>query len=460
MRVLEECDENRRKSTFSQAQSVPRVRFVNYYTVSTGRPKKPKSPKSPKSPASSRSNSPQPQLRENERNELDTISRSTTNERDKSPENSELTLVDPIPSTDNPEFSDDDQTRATPTTLTPAQTISAQSTELPSETPPDLPEIPPIPKEPAFVDLAQFSDKAERRAAEKAHDQALKEYQKEVKARNKIIHQRDKAEEKWAKQQEKRQAELKKKAEKAEKEKAEKEKAEKEKAEKEKAEKEKAEKDKPPKSKPLTHHESEMLRLEAESKRMQAEAERMQGGPKKAQENDDASQKQPKSESASIVDVESDLEDLHIQDNHTDDQKPTLHHPYTDYEFSRSTIMSQASPDEQSSLAESEATSRSSHSNSKTHAHHERTDSAPESPPKKKYSKKFCLLPPKDASGNRDPTWIPVFMDGIDEVTAHTSLFFMNETYERLVGDVGARIEEWTREADSVRLAREMEGLE
>jgi hypothetical protein len=78
--------------------------------------------------------------------------------------------------------------------------------------------------------------------------------------------------------------------------------------------------------------------------------------------------------------------------------------------------------------------------------------------PKKKKLKKFCMLPPKDAMGNKDPTWVRVFMQNMDEVTAHTSLFFVNETYERLVGDVGARIEEWIREADSMRLVREMQG--
>lgn len=37
--------------------------------------------------------------------------------------------------------------------------------------------------------------------------------------------------------------------------------------------------------------------------------------------------------------------------------------------------------------------------------------------------------------------------------------FFVNETYERLVGDVGARIEEWVNEADSMRLIRDMENM-
>jgi hypothetical protein len=84
----------------------------------------------------------------------------------------------------------------------------------------------------------------------------------------------------------------------------------------------------------------------------------------------------------------------------------------------------------------------------------------PNAKPKKQRLKKFCVLPPKDAQGNTDPAWIQVFLEGVDEVAAHTTLFFMSETYERLVGDVGARIEEWLDEAESVRVAREIQGLD
>jgi hypothetical protein len=38
-------------------------------------------------------------------------------------------------------------------------------------------------------------------------------------------------------------------------------------------------------------------------------------------------------------------------------------------------------------------------------------------------------------------------MADMDEVTAHTSLFIVSDAYERLVGDVGERIEEWVRES-------------
>lgn len=70
----------------------------------------------------------------------------------------------------------------------------------------------------------------------------------------------------------------------------------------------------------------------------------------------------------------------------------------------------------------------------------------------------FCSLPPKDSSGNRDPTWVKVFMPNVDEVGAHCGLFFeTSPAYEQLVGDVGEKISEWTVEAESIRVAEELE---
>jgi hypothetical protein len=128
--------------------------------------------------------------------------------------------------------------------------------------------------------------------------------------------------------------------------------------------------------------------------------------------------------------------------------------PYGRYEFSRSGIMSQESPDDRADSSYTLSTMDSQNS------HRQKTGLEESAPAKQKKLKKFCMLPPKDADGNKDPTWIRVFMENMDEVTAHTSLFFINETYEKLVGDVGARIEEWVREADSVRLVREMSEME
>jgi pimeloyl-ACP methyl ester carboxylesterase len=63
--------------------------------------------------------------------------------------------------------------------------------------------------------------------------------------------------------------------------------------------------------------------------------------------------------------------------------------------------------------------------------------------------RRFCVLPSKNEKGERDYTWVRVFMKDMDTVTAHCGLFFVSETYEQLVGDVGSRIEEWVRAASS-----------
>ena len=76
---------------------------------------------------------------------------------------------------------------------------------------------------------------------------------------------------------------------------------------------------------------------------------------------------------------------------------------------------------------------------------------------KKKRDRKFCALPPKDPrTGLRDPMWIRVYMEGVDEVVAHTSMFSgVGETYEKLVGDTAARVEEWAKEDATKRMMLE-----
>ena len=68
----------------------------------------------------------------------------------------------------------------------------------------------------------------------------------------------------------------------------------------------------------------------------------------------------------------------------------------------------------------------------------------------KKKERKFCMLPSK-VNGALDPTWIRVYMEGVDEVGAHCGLFFPGPHYETLVGDVGSRIIEWVQEDASRR---------
>jgi hypothetical protein len=74
---------------------------------------------------------------------------------------------------------------------------------------------------------------------------------------------------------------------------------------------------------------------------------------------------------------------------------------------------------------------------------------------KPKRDKKFCMLPP-DVNGKPDKCWVRVYMEGVDEVGAHCGLFFPGPQYESLVGDVGARIEEWVTDDATRRMVLEV----
>lgn len=77
---------------------------------------------------------------------------------------------------------------------------------------------------------------------------------------------------------------------------------------------------------------------------------------------------------------------------------------------------------------------------------------------KPKKDRKFCALPPKDSLGNRDPVWVRVFMKDVDEVAAHCGLFVEScPAYPSLVSDVAERVKEWVQDAESERVARELD---
>lgn len=78
--------------------------------------------------------------------------------------------------------------------------------------------------------------------------------------------------------------------------------------------------------------------------------------------------------------------------------------------------------------------------------------------PAKQRDRKFCSLPSKDSSGHRDKCWVRVYMQGMDEVVAHTSMFKMGDVYERLVGDVCERIEGWVGEEGTRKAVLEAQG--
>ncbi|RMZ69874.1 catalytic [Pyrenophora seminiperda CCB06] len=463
VRALEEDDERKRKTAHSQMPTVPRIRFVNYYTASTGRSKKPKSPASPPptSPTQSRSASLQLQHQDSDTSVRQDLSQQpqfheeTGSTSTLSPE-IELTHIHPDPIVDTPRVSleakQDDHVPAS--SETPRSMEAHASGDL-QNGPPNLPEIPPIPQEPPFVDLMQFPDKASRKAAEKEHDQALKEYQKAVKARNKIINERTKMEERYEKDKAKEKKEQDKKEKKLQ-EQVEKVRKEREKEAKQRQDQvEKAQKEEENRTRDKEKHMStEEKQRQKEREQRKAEAEQRDAEARQRQrEADLRAGKIPAEDKPEpppvVAQLEEDVGAMELGDSEPAHDSRS---PYAHYEFSRSGIMSQSPPDSRAESTYTLSTMDSRNSHAKA--------DASETQAKPKKLRKFCMLPPKDADGNKDPTWIRVFMENMDEVTAHTSLFFINETYERLVGDVSARIEDWVKEADSVRVVQEMQHAE
>lgn len=85
------------------------------------------------------------------------------------------------------------------------------------------------------------------------------------------------------------------------------------------------------------------------------------------------------------------------------------------------------------------------------------TSQSGDKPEKPHKERTFCMLPPKDSAGNRDPVWIKVFMPNVDEVGAHCGLFFeTSPAYEQLVGDVGERITDWVNDGVSEMMAAQL----
>lgn len=75
---------------------------------------------------------------------------------------------------------------------------------------------------------------------------------------------------------------------------------------------------------------------------------------------------------------------------------------------------------------------------------------------KPKKLRKFCNTPSK-TDGVMDPTWVSVYMDDMDEVTAHCAVFLPGPHYDGLVGDVASRIVGWVHNDLSVRAMMEMD---
>lgn len=259
-----------------------------------------------------------------------------------------------------------------------------------------VPTIPDMPTAPAPLNVDYIEDKQTRKLVEKEHARATKAYEQAVKERERIVRDR-------AKLVEKRERKEKKESEKAEKDahKA------RQKAEKEDGKQlKKMAKAEEKESRELTHSEKEEKRLADERERMAKEGRRMRGEPE-----------------PEVIDQNDD------EPERLDSESSGL-----------STTDSRPNPPPQPR---------------KTSEVDEQKEEKAEKEKKPAKDRKFCTLPPKDSQGQRDPCWPRVFMKDVDEVGAHCGLFFVDERYERLVGDVAERIEGWVKAEGGIEAGME-----
>ncbi|KAK3398974.1 hypothetical protein B0T20DRAFT_186839 [Sordaria brevicollis] len=436
LRRLEDVDELRQDK-----ENLVRVRFVNYYTVSTGILKEKDSRKksAPQAvldaaPAEghSRSHSTSKTAEKDhnhDRESFDTARSHTSTPR--SSEELELTELEPVPLSDDDEPSTQgqghrqgrhveaqkEQKEDKPPayvsheevnkTAEPSINTNESTTELNTTTttasslpPPDLPPIPPTPSPPEAIDLSSLTSKEARKQAEKEFKQARKEYESAVKTQDKILKERLKIVEKH----EKAQAKLTRDSQKQQ--------------EKQQKDAEKQEK-------------KERRETEKQDKKDKKEWERRQ-------------KKEDKLRDESTANRIGELESHHLAHNN-----------------SQLSISAGGSPTPRSPGGQEGDEETTSPSNRKDKG--KRKDKEPKKEKEKKQKlRKFCMTPSKNSRGILDdPTWIQVYMEGVDEVGAHCGLFFPGPHYDKLVGDVSSRIVAWVQDDLSKRMMLEgMQGVE
>ncbi|EMD00446.1 hypothetical protein BAUCODRAFT_169256 [Baudoinia panamericana UAMH 10762] len=418
IRALEEDDAAIRKSVVAEGPAPPRVRFVNYYTASTGRPKKVKPIEASKSQelvadegaahnnatslvsknaALTDGNKPaSPRISLEEcRDDGSIIEKPIAEDSDTLEEEQwgdaaeTLTIQDPRPVSDDE--TDADISSEPTADLSPIASVDQEST---------LPPIPELPPAPPPLDVSYIQDASTRKLVEKEHSRALKAHEQAMKNREKAIRDRARLAEKVRAQSQKDAQKVQKDAKKAQKDEL--------KADQKAHEQRLAEERKQGKQ-PMTQQQKEELRLQQETARMEAEARRLRGEPEPRTVED----------SNTVLTASETSGDRTLQ----------------------SSKSAMSARDTAPSILSRTTTGTSSMQPSAEHSQQQQHD------------RKFCMLPPKDASGQRDPCWVRIFMENVDEVGAHCGLFFIDERYERLVGDVAERIEGWVFEAISQGVA-------
>lgn len=416
IRALEDVDELQMLASESQsggggggaaAENPPptQVRFVNYYTLSSGRPAKPKPPTatSPHGITSSQSSiAPTASLYTLTSTADSTLSREESHQRSsvsisiqdygdsKEPVDPKTALSQANDEKQDekvehgntvPETQPTDSTAATsaqgdfsrlsmqnidPIPMPDADyDVPVVSTPTPTPTPiPDytegLPPVPDSPIRPADPDLDHYTDKDARKQVEREHRRQVKTYEKAIKDRNRAILEREKL-------------------------------------------------------------------IEKRRKKAQAQL---------GKDKDKNTDKVKDSDGSSISSVKSD--DL------TDTQQQQLL-------AWQQQVASQKERGESASLAETASTTPffPPVSRATTGATDSQVDgqvTGEEKQKKKKQKKKkFCTVPSKE-DGAGDPTWVDVYMDGMDEVGAHCGLFFTGPHYDKLVGDVASRVIGWVQD--------------
>jgi pimeloyl-ACP methyl ester carboxylesterase len=380
IRGLEDGDPWRRAEAIGwpgESESVPVVRFVNYYTATKGRKKvgpggedgvDEGESSGVESGSTSRAPSPTPprisveEFRDDGVVEVPLIKPDSpienrtpggtvteTSEEEKASQGvmstGDLSVVSTQTSTDND--------------VPLAESMSSLDITLP-----EWPPLDPPPVAPSAPDLSMYSDKTVREAVKREYDRKMKSYKQQMDDRNAILADRKKVEDKLRKAAEKEQAKRQREEEKKNKEKG---------------------------------KSTGMKREDSTPK------EETRSTPTIVSEADDREE-----DSATAGDLVNQADGSCLS---------TLHRPNA----SRSTTQQSAG-------------------------------STPQPPPKDRH---FCVLPPKNAEGQRDPAWVRVFVKDVDVVQAHCQVFFpRGETYEWMVGDVAERIEKWVRQENRERERR------
>lgn len=388
---------------------IPRVRFVNYYTASTGRIKpQPKDDMvlvaetemtqegNPKAFAvhdtKSSINTPRISIAEHGDDQV-LIQDVGSLHLDVDAENDnegELQHLDPQAEPSSPlleaHVADESESQAGPISrastrdedlvLSPVDSSSMTSSVLASMTLPPLPQ-PPTAPEPFDPAIYTTDDPSTLKLAQKEHARLTKSYERAKKDHEKMVRDRERLVAKIEKARQKQE-------------------------------------DK--ETQKLSQHEkNERERLKKEAERMQKEKERMEGKPSKPE-------KPSKPSKPEKVEVE---------------RAVTLNQEMYDDALARQNV---EETEERAKKAKNKEAVK---------------------PTKPKKDRKFCSLPPADPkTGRRDPAWIRVYMENMDEVVAHTSLFFVSETYAHLVGDTAQRIKEWVQEDATIRLVKESQQFE